>query len=116
MSESAQSVLALLVIVGMVGSFSVFMNDRANWTAISGLLTLMFGSLGVLIWSLYRRDKAPDFMKNVPARMFERNGFCFGFLASAVKSRSYLDLHFQSHYARLGRGSGNTVFNSDACP
>ncbi len=96
MSESIQAVLALFMIIGMVGSVLVFMNDRVNWAAFSGMLTLMFGSLGLLLWSLFRRDKAPDYLKNVRGPLLERDGFCFKVLASSVKGRCYLDLHFQS--------------------
>ena len=40
MSESVQAVLALLMIIGMIGSVVVFMNDRVNWPAFGGMLTL----------------------------------------------------------------------------
>ena len=51
MTESTQAILALLMIIGMLGSVLVFMNDRVNWAAFSGMLTLAIGSLGVLLWS-----------------------------------------------------------------
>ncbi len=98
MSESVQAVLALLMIVGMIGSVVVFTSDRVNWPAFGGMLTLAIGSLGLLIWSLFRRDKAPDFLKAVPGKMLERDGFCFKLLANPVKGRCYLDLYFQSRY------------------
>jgi hypothetical protein len=103
MSESVQAVLALLMIIGMVGSVFVFMNDRVNWTAFGGMLTLTTGSLGLLIWSLFRRDKVPDFLKKVPGKSLERDGFCFKVLANPVKGRCYLDLYFQSRYERPSR-------------
>jgi hypothetical protein len=103
MSESVQAVLALLMIIGMIGSVVVVMNDRVNWPALAGMLTLMCGSLGLLLWSLFRRDKAPDFLKKVPGRLLERDGFCFKVLANPVKGRCYLDLHFQSRYERPSR-------------
>ena len=103
MSESVSAVLALLMIIGMIGSVLVFMNDRVNWTAFGGMLTLLFGSLGLLVWSLFRRDKAPDFLKTVPRRLLERDGFYFKVLTNPVKGRCYLDLHFQTRYERPSR-------------
>jgi hypothetical protein len=92
-----------MMIIGMVGSVLVFMNDRVNWPALAGMLSLMFGSLGILLWSLFRRDKAPDFLKTIPGRMLERDGFCFKVVVNALKGTCYLDLHFQSRYARPTR-------------
>jgi hypothetical protein len=103
MSESVQAVLALLMIIGIMGSVVVFTGDRVNWPAFAGMLALAIGSLGLLIWSLFRRDKVPDFLKKVPGRMLERDGFCFKVLASSVKGRCYLDLHFQSRHERPSR-------------
>lgn len=103
MSESVQAVLALLMIIGMIGSVLVFVNDRVNWAAFSGMLTLVIGSLGLLLWSLFRRDKAPDYLKKVGGSLLERDGFCFKVLANSVKGRCYLDLHFQSRYERPSR-------------
>jgi len=103
MSESIQAVLALLMIVGMIGSVLVFTSDRVNWMAFSGMLALTFGSLGLLVWSLFRRDKAPDFLKKLGGPLLERDGFCFKLIASAVQGRCYLDLHFQSRYERPSR-------------
>ena len=100
MSESVQAVLALLMIIGMIGSVLVFMNDRINWPAFGGMLALMLGSLGLLVWSLFRRDKAPDFLKKVPGKLLERDSLCFKVLANSVKGRCYLDLHFQGRYDR----------------
>ncbi len=103
MSESVQAVLALLVIIGMVGSLAAVLPLQANWSASAGFLTLMLSSLGLLLWSLFRRDKAPDFLKKVPGPALERDRFCFKVLANAVKGRCYLDLDFQSRYERPSR-------------
>ncbi len=103
MSESVQAVLALLMIIGIIGSVVTFTSDRVNWPAFAGMLTLTIGSLGLLVWSLFRRDKVPDFLKKVPGRLLERDGFCFKVIANPVKGRCYLDLHFQSRYERPSR-------------
>ncbi len=100
MSESVQAVLALLMIIGLIGCILVFMNDRVNWPAFAGMLTLMFGSFGLLLWSILRRDKVPDFLRTVPGPLLERNGFCFKVFVNPVKGRCYLDLYFQSRYER----------------
>jgi hypothetical protein len=103
MSESVQAVLALLMIIGTIGSVLVFMNDRVNWAAFAGMVTLMLGSFGLLLWSLFRRDKAPDWLKAVRGPSFERDGLCFKVLVASVKGRCYLDLHFQTRYERPSR-------------
>jgi hypothetical protein len=86
------------MIIGMIGSVLVFMNDKVNWAAFAGMLTLAIGSLGVLLWSLFRRDKVPDSLKEISGPILERDGFCFKVIASPVKGRCYLDLHFQGRY------------------
>lgn len=103
MSESIQAVLALLMIVGGIGSALVFTNDRVNWPVFSGFLSLSIGSLGILLWSLFRRDKAPNFLKQIPGGMFERDGFCFKIIVNPVNGRCFLDLHFQSRYDRASK-------------
>jgi hypothetical protein len=103
MGESAQAVLALLMIVGMIGSVMVFMNDQVNWGAFAGMLALALGSLGLILWSLFRRDKAPDFLKKVGGPALEHDGFCFKLIVNPVKGRCYLDVHFQSRYERPSR-------------
>jgi hypothetical protein len=100
MSESVQAVLALLMIVGAIGCGLVFVSDRVNWAAFAGMLTLAIGNLGLLLWSLFRHDRAADFLREVEGPLFERDGFCFKPRATAVKGRCYLDLHFQSRYDR----------------
>ena len=98
MSESVQAVLALLLIVGAMGSVMVFVTDHVNWTVFAGMVALTVGSLGLLIWSLFRRDKVPDFLKKVPGPLLERDGFCFKLLANRRKGLCTLDLHFQNRY------------------
>ncbi len=100
MSESIQAVFSLFLIIGVLGSIMVFMNDRVNWTAFSGMVALAVGSLGLLLWSLFRRDKAPDFLKKIQGRLLERDSLCFKVIANPVKGRCYLDLHFQNRYER----------------
>jgi hypothetical protein len=100
MSESVQAVLALLMIVSIIGSVFVFTSDRVNWTAGAGFLSLLVGSVGLLMWSLFRRDKAPDFLKKVPGKLLERDSLCFKVVSNPVKGRCYLDLHFQGRYDR----------------
>ena len=103
MSESVQAIVALLMIIGMLGSVLVFVNDRVNWIVFSGMLTLTFSSFGLLLWSLLRRDKAPDFLTKIGGTLLERDGFCFKLLTTATKGRCYLELHFQSRYEHPSR-------------
>lgn len=104
MSESVQAVLALLMIVGMFGSVLVFLSDRVPWGAFAGFLSLMLGSSGLLLWSLLRRDRVPDHLKQLPGGAFERDGLCFKVIYRVAGGVCHLDLYFQTRYDRASRG------------
>lgn len=103
MSESVQAVLTLSMIVGIIGSVIAFMTDRVHWAWLASMPTLAIASLALLLWSLFRRDKMPDFLANIPGPLLERDGFCFKVATSATKGRCYVTLHFQSRYDRPSR-------------
>ena len=100
MSESAQAVFGLVVIVGMMGSVFAYPTDRGSWAPFVATVSITIGSLGILLWSLFRRDKAPDHLKSLPGGLFERDGFCFKLMTRPKKGRCYVDLYFQSRYDR----------------
>ena len=98
MSESANVVVALLMIIGMFGTITIAVDDRINWPALVGTVSLMIGSIWVLLWARFRHDKAPDFMRMVPGPLLERDGFCFKLVPNPIKQRCYLNLCFQSRF------------------
>ncbi|WP_422926999.1 hypothetical protein [Singulisphaera sp. PoT] len=82
----------------MFASVFVFSSDRPSWGAIAGCVALVIGSFGLLLWSILRRDKAPDYLRKLPGRPFERDGLCFTNYAGPSNGRCYLDVYFQSRY------------------
>ena len=101
MGESAKAVLALVVIVGLVGSLMAWWTmDTVNWPARLGFPTAGLASLGLLLWAVMRRDKAPDFLRQVAGSYFENGGFCFA-IVPAIRERTYrLDIYYQNRYER----------------
>lgn len=100
MGESTKSVLALLMIIGMIGGVLAWMSDGAPWPALAGFPALAIGSLGALLWSLKRKDTYPDFLKRSCGRYFERNGFCFAISPRVVEDQIWFDVYFQNRYER----------------
>jgi hypothetical protein len=98
MGESAKSVLALMMIIGMVGSVMAWMMDGAAWQPKAAFPALAIGSLGILVWSLTRKDKFPDLLRKTCGAYFERDGFCFAILPAATKGEGRLDIYFQNRY------------------
>lgn len=98
MGESGKAVLALLMIVGMIGTVMAWMTDGAPWPALAGFPALAVGSLGVLLWSLMRKDKYPDLLRQRCGGYFERDGFCFAIVPAAEEGQARLDVYFQNRF------------------
>ncbi len=100
MGESAKAVVALVMIVGMFGSALSWMMDDSTLGARLGFPAAALGSLGVLIWSLTRKDRAPDLLRGVTRPYFERDGFCFAIVPATTDRSARLDIYYQNRYER----------------
>jgi hypothetical protein len=103
MGESAKAVLALLMIIGMLGSVFAWMTDGTTWRPLVGFPALALGALGLLVWSLMRKDKFPDLLKKRHGSYFEREGFCFAIVPVASNGECRLDIYFQNRFDRSSR-------------
>ncbi len=91
------------MIVGIIGSFLVFVNDRVNWAMLAGMVSLATGSFGLLLWSILRRDKVPDFLGKIDGSAFERDGFCFKIGTRFDDGRCLMFVHFQTRHDHPSR-------------
>jgi hypothetical protein len=103
MGESAKSVLAIVMIIGMVGSVFAWMTDGTTWRSLAGFPALALGALGLLVWSLTRKDKFPDLLRQRHGSYFERDGFCFAITPAASNGECRLDFYFQNGFDRSSR-------------
>ena len=73
MGESAKATIALVMIVCLIGSAFALFDEPQNWHW-AARIGFPFGavlSVGILLWSMRRRDRAPDFLGQVAGRYFE---------------------------------------------
>jgi len=105
MNESIKAVLAVVVaacaltvfITGigwMVGGMT-----STSWSILSGGLLLGLLCTGVLVWAQTRKDKAPDFLRQVAGQYFERDGFCFTVVPQVKDGRCFMAVFFQNRYS-----------------
>jgi hypothetical protein len=100
MGESAKAVLALVMIIGMLGSVLAWMMDGSTWRSLAGFPTMALGALAILLWSLTRKDKFPDLLRKACGGYFERDGFCFAIIPVASEGQCRLDVYFQNRFER----------------
>jgi hypothetical protein len=107
MHESLKAVCVLVFIVAScVAAVAIFhdMPDATVWATriIASALALL--SLASVLLLLYRRDRAPDFLRQTCGGYFDRGGFCFAIVLVTMDHRCYLRLFFQNRYERPCRG------------
>jgi hypothetical protein len=100
MGESGKAVLALVMIVGVLGGIFAWMLDTVNWPARLGFPAAGVASLGLLLWAMTRKNKAPDLLGAKCRTYFERVGFCFAVVPAVTDRSARLDIYFQNRYAR----------------
>ena len=103
MSESLKALLAVILIGCILASVLVWMDDHPNWKARIGFLLGAAVALLIILWALYRRDKAPDFLRQVAGGYFERTGFCFAIVPTVQQGTCFLNLFFQNRYSKACR-------------
>jgi len=99
MGESTKSVCALVMVVGIVVAAVAWTTDRPDattWTFRIGGLVMTVLALGFILKLHFRADVAHDYLRSRTGTYFNRDGFCFAFVATAVDGIAYLDAYFQS--------------------
>lgn len=103
MRESIKAFCGLVMIVGLFMAVLVWTDDRPNsttWILRWCSLLLMVAPLALLIKLHFKRDIAPDLLKQQVGDYFNCGGFCFAFSSSGGLSPPQLHAWFQNQYER----------------
>ena len=99
MGETAKSVLALVMIIGMVGSVMAWMMDGTTWRTLAG-----FPAMAPERWDpavvINAERQVSRSLAEVMQRLFERDGFCFAIIPVASEGQCRLDVYFQHRFDR----------------
>lgn len=105
MNQSLKSVIAFLILVTLAAGV-------LGWTTrgIGGvegsqfwMRVIGFGCpplVALLAWADFRKDKAPDLLREAVGSYFERDGFCFAFRVGDEAGRCVWTVWFQNRYER----------------
>ena len=108
MGESTKSVLALVMIVSAIAAVFAWDADRPGATTwsfrIGGPIAAIL-TLGLILKLHFRADLEHDYLRPITGTYFNRDGFCFAFMVTAIDGVAFMEAYFQSQYDRrcLGR-------------
>jgi hypothetical protein len=106
MTERRKILVALVIIFFPIGALFAWVGNvdgiSRAWVWLMRTVFPLGTALALLylLRAFFRRDKAPDLLRALHARYFERNGFCFAVLPGEREGRFFLDLYFQNRFAR----------------
>jgi hypothetical protein len=99
MGESTKSVCAILMIVGAVAAAVAWTADRPDATTwgfrVGGPITAIL-AFGLILKLHFRADLEHDYLRPITGTYFNRDGFCFAFVANAVDGVAFVDAYYQS--------------------
>ena len=103
MGQSFRATLgALIILTGLPAAlfWAVQPIQGASWIWIGriGCSLVALVSAVVLIWAKTRKSKAPDFLAEICANYFERNGLCFAIVPQIVGTHCQLSIYYQNRY------------------
>ncbi len=108
MGESTKSACALVMIVGVIAAVLAWTADRPDATTwgfrIGGPVTALL-ALGLILKLHFRADLEYDYLRPLTGTYFNRDGFCFAFVVTAIDGIAFMNAYFQTQYDRpsLGR-------------
>lgn len=103
MGESTKAISALVLIVAAIAAAIAWTADQpdgATWAFRIGGPTLALLAIGLILNLHFRADLAHDYLRDRAGTYFNRDGFCFAFVATAVDSVAYMDAYFQNQRDR----------------
>lgn len=103
MGESTKAASALVMIVAAIAAVVAWAHDRPDtttWAVRIGGSILALLALGVILKLHFRPDHALDYLRNRAGTYFNRDGFCFAFVSTAVDGVAYMDAYFQNQRNR----------------
>lgn len=101
MGESTKSLLALILIIGTIGAaiaWTINPPDSVTWGFRIGCPMLAILALGLFFKLHFRADLAHDYLRDQVGTYFNRDGFCFSFVATETDGIAYMDAYFQNQY------------------
>ena len=99
MGESVKSFCALLMIAGSGVAAVVWTAeppDAATWAFRIGAPLTVILALGLILKLEFRADRERDYLRALAGSYFNRDGFCFAFVVTAVDGVAHLHAYFQS--------------------
>ena len=99
MGESTKAICALVLSVGAIAAAIAWIADRpdaATWSIRIGAPTLALMAIALILKLHFRADLAYDYLRDHAGTYFNRDGFCFAIVATAVDGIAYMDAYFQN--------------------
>jgi hypothetical protein len=99
MSESAKALLGGVIVLSAIGILIVWFggdipSNATVWTLRLLLPVIIVATSVVLCRAMWRKDVAPDFIRQFFGKPFERDGVCFSILPAARNGNAYFDIVF----------------------
>jgi hypothetical protein len=107
MGESTKSVCAALMIFGAIAAalaWTAQPPDATTWGFRIGAPVAAIVSLGLILKLQFRPDLETDYLRSLTGTYFNRDGFCFAFVVTAIDGVAFMDAYFQSQYDRSSIG------------
>lgn len=99
MGESTKAFSALVLIAAAIAAILAWFTDQpdaATWAFRIGGPILALLALSLILNLHFRADLAHDYLGDRVGTYFNRDGFCFAFISTAVDGVAYMDAYFQS--------------------
>jgi hypothetical protein len=101
MGESVKALCSLFMIVAAIVSAVAWFDDQPNqttWILRIASPLVAVSSLAALLKLHLRSDVAHDYLRDTTGGYFNRDGFCFAFLAEVVDGVCHLRAYYQNQY------------------
>jgi len=104
MGESTKALLGAFIFLAGFGILIVWFavgipSTPIVWGLRIGLPIAVAVCGALLFWASRREDLAPDFLRQILGKPFERDGMCFSIIPLARNGTCYLNIVFQNQYA-----------------
>jgi hypothetical protein len=103
MYESIKAVCVVVIMAAAITAAVAWGDDRPDtttWLFRTIPIAIALIAIAIFLSVHWKRDSAPDLLAQQAGKYFERTGFCFHFLTSAVDGKCVFLLLFQNRYER----------------
>jgi hypothetical protein len=101
LGQSTKSVCALIIIIGAIATSIAWMLDRSDatmWGVRIGAPVLALLALALIVKLNSRVDRAHDYLRERCGTYFNRDGFCFAIVVSAVNETAYMEVWYSNQF------------------